>query len=247
MKNQSLVWCLCLSVLFSCSIVGIEKGNGEITSEKRILDEFSAIQLTGNFEITLKKGGNEQIVIVTDENLLEYIGSEIEQDILVIENSKKLQSNHGIKVFITYSKLEKLKSIGASIIKTDGPLVSERFELEVPGASLVDMEVEVTDLEIMLAGAGAVTLKGRAENQSISMNGVGNLAAYELESNFCEVTVSGMGSVEVNVKENLNARVNGVGSIRYKGNPTNVTDRISGLGTIDVADEEEFSDQTESI
>lgn len=234
-------------LLVSCSIAGIERGNGDITSEKRMLDEFSAIHLTGNFEINLKKGGKEQIVIVTDENLLELIESDIEQDILVIENRKKLQSDNGIKVFITYQSLEKLKSTGASIIQTDGPLVSDRFELEVPGASLIDMEVEVTDLEIMLAGAGAVTLKGRAENQSISMNGVGNLAAFELESQFSEVTVSGMGSVEVNVKENLNARVNGVGSIRYKGNPASVSDRVSGLGTIKIADPDEADQRIESI
>jgi hypothetical protein len=133
------------------------------------------------------------------------------------------------------------------MINTDGVLISDRFELEVPGASLIDMDLEVTDLEIMLAGAGAVTLKGRAEHQSISLNGVGNLSAFELESRSSKVTVSGMGSVEVNVKENLDARVNGVGSIRYKGNPTNVTDRVSGLGTIDIADADEVDSRVESI
>jgi hypothetical protein len=70
----------------------------------------------------------------------------------------------------------------------------------------------------------------------ISLNGVGKLEAFDLESETCTVTVSGMGGVEVNVKENLNARVNGVGSIRYQGNPSKVDDRISGLGTIEMAE-----------
>jgi len=234
--KYSLLLCLFFLIMASCDLINYRKGNGDIISEKRLPENFTEIHFTGNYEIGLKKGLKEQLVIVTDGNLMDYIETEVQNGVLTVDASKRIYSHHGIKIFVTYQELSKVTSVGASIINTDGPLVSSRFELEVPGASLIDMEVEVIELDVMLAGAGSVKLRGQAKNQVISLNGVGKLEAFNLESESCEVTVSGMGGVEVNVKENLNARVNGVGSIRYKGNPTHVDDRVSGLGTIQMAE-----------
>lgn len=236
-----------LLILVGCDFIDYENGNGDISSEKRLVDNFTEIQLTGNYEIGLKKGPKGQVVIVTDSNLLQFIDTEVHNEVLIVESTRKIRSNEGIKIYVTYKELESLKSIGASTIKSESPIISDRFELEIPGASLVDLEVDVRDLEIMLAGAGSVKLKGRADNQTVSLRGVGNFEAFELESQSCEVTVSGMGGAEVNVKENLNARVNGVGSIKYRGNPNTVDDKVSGIGTIQAADSEESSRNTESI
>ncbi|GJM27762.1 MAG: DUF2807 domain-containing protein [Cyclobacteriaceae bacterium] len=243
---QNAFWSsMMLIVITGCHLIGIEKGNGEVNSEKRLTDHFSEIHLTGNYEIGLKNGPKSQVVIVTDDNLLEYIETEVENEVLVVTTSKKLHSEHGIKIFVTYEDLNKLISTGASMITAEGPIVSERLEINIPGASLIDLDVDVTDLEIMLAGAGSVKLRGRAANQHLSLNGVGNVEAFNLESQFCEVTVSGMGGAEVNVKENLYARVNGVGSISYKGNPGSVDEKVSGLGTIRPV--KAASDQDQSI
>jgi hypothetical protein len=237
---------LLLLLITGCHLIGIEKGNGEVNSEKRSMGNFSEIRFTGNFEIGLKSGPKGQVLLVTDDNLLEFIDTEVENEVLVITTSKRLHSNHGLKVYVTYKDLNKLVSIGASKIKAEGPIESKSLEINVPGASLIDLEVNVTDLEVMLAGAGSVKLKGRATNQTLSLNGVGNVEAFELESRSCRVTVSGMGGAEVNVKENLHARVNGVGSISYKGSPETVDEKVSGLGNIN-RDEDEVAEQSGSI
>lgn len=231
----------------ACNFIDYEKGNGEISSEKRMLDKFSEIQLTGNYEIGLKKGPKGQLVVVTDSNLLEFIQSEVVNQVLIIESSRKIRSVDGIKIYITYQELAGIKSVGASVIKTENAIVSDRFELEIPGAGIIDMEVDVNDLEVTLTGAGLVKLSGRAVNQSISLNGVGNLEAFDLESHSCKVTVSGMGGAEINVKENLIARVNGIGRISYRGNPHTVNDKISGIGTIRAVEEDDSSDNRETI
>lgn len=246
MKN-ALLFTLLLIYISGCQLIGIEKGNGQIDSHKRLVAFYNEVRLTGNFEIHLKPGPKSQVVIVTDDNLLDYIQTEVENELLEVTTDKKLQSDHGIKIFLTYEELNKITSIGASIIKTDGQIVSERFELEVPGASLVDLDLDVTDLEVMLAGAGSVKLKGKANNQELSLNGVGHVEAFDLESQWCQVTVSGMGEAEVNVKEILKARVNGVGSISYSGNPEKVDDKVSGLGTIRPRDGAKSEEPSERI
>jgi hypothetical protein len=244
---KSLLGLLVLIFTFGCDVVNFENGNGDITSDKRGTDSFTTIQLIGNYEIGLKKGPKEQIVIVTDSNLLEYIDTETEGDVLIIENSKKIKSDAGVKIYITYQQLEGIKSVGASIIRSEAPIRSERLELEVPGATLIDLEIDVRDLDIVLAGAGSIRLKGKVESQSVALRGVGNLEAFDLESQSCQVEVSGMGGAEVYVKENLHARVNGVGSIKYQGDPLTVDDKVSGIGTIESVDTDEMDRQVESI
>jgi len=76
--------------IMACNFIDYEKGNGEISSEKRMLDKFLEIQLTGNYEIGLKKGPKGQLVVVTDSNLLEFIQSEVVNQVLIIESSKKI-------------------------------------------------------------------------------------------------------------------------------------------------------------
>lgn len=230
---------LSLFFLVSCDSLIHERGNGKIESEKRSVDSFTEVRLEGNYEVGLKHGLKEQVVIVTDENLLQYIDTEVEHGVLIIEDSEKIRSQDGIKIYITYNSLTSLRSAGASVIKSEDKIVSEVFSLEVPGAGVVELEVEVNDLEVVLAGAGLVKLSGSARSQSVSLNGVGSLEAYELESDNCEVSVSGVGGAKVNVKENLNANVNGIGGIKYKGNPKVVNDRVSGIGTIRKADEDD--------
>lgn len=230
----------------ACDFIPYEKGNGEISSEKRMINTFTEIQLTGNYEIGLKKGPKGQLVLVTDGNLLEFIHSEVVNGVLIIENSKKIRSKDGIKIYITYQELAGIKSVGASVIKTENTIVANRFEMDIPGAGIIDLEVDVNDLEVTLTGAGLVKLKGRAVNQMVSLNGVGSLEAFDLESRSCKVMVSGMGKAEIYVKENLYARIIGIGSIKYRGSPDTVDDKISGLGTIRPVEEDDGSDYRET-
>ena len=64
------------------------------------------------------------------------------------------------------------------------------------------------------------------------MSGAGDLEAYDLVSKYCKITLSGIGSAEIFVEEELEASISGVGGISYRGNPNKVRDDISGLGRI---------------
>ena len=237
---RRLLLALWMPLLFlSCDEVVKERGNGKIESEKRVLEGFDEINLAGNYEVGLKYGGQEQVVIVTDENLLPYIESSVENGVLVIEDRDRIKSDDGIKIFITYKEISRIRSAGASIVKSEDVITGDVFSLTVPGAGLVDLKLDVQDLEVDLAGAGLVKLSGKTNRQQISLKGVGSLEAFDLESNDCEVSVSGVGGAEVNVKENLNAVVRGIGGIKYKGDPKSVQDEISGIGTIKSAEDRE--------
>ena len=87
-----------------------------------------------------------------------------------------------------------------------------------------------------ISGAGAVKLEGRADYQSIKMSGAGGYSGFELISQNCKIDISGVGSADVFVEKELDARISGLGGVSYKGNPDNVISDVSGLGSVGRAD-----------
>jgi len=182
------------------------------------------------------------VKILTDENLHKYINVYVDGDELVIETTETIQSDDGIKVFITFDQLESLELKGASTISSESTLKSKELFVEINGAGVVKMDIDVKDLEVEISGAGLIDLSGKADHQTIDLGGAGNLNAYDLKCKSAEIELSGIGAAQVNVSERLYARVTGVGSIKYKGNPEVVDTEITGLGKIEAADEDDESE-----
>ena len=87
-------------------------------------------------------------------------------------------------------------------------------------------------LKVQLSGAGLITLEGEAEKQEVNLTGAGSYETFDLESSFCEISISGIGGAEVNVTQRLEARISGMGGIEYMGSPQEIRREVSGIGKI---------------
>jgi hypothetical protein len=63
------------------------------------------------------------------------------------------------------------------------------------------------------------------------MTGVGNIEAYEMKVNTCNVTLTGVGDCKLYVLDQLNVTITGVGYVYYKGDPV-INSKITGLGKL---------------
>jgi hypothetical protein len=86
--------------------------------------------------------------------------------------------------------------------------------------------------DIGLIGAGTFKLSGDFQDElSISLIGVGQVDAYDLEVGSCTIISSGVGDCRVHVRDELDVTITGVGSIYYKGNPS-INQDIKGIGKL---------------
>ncbi|UII34421.1 DUF2807 domain-containing protein [Fulvivirga ulvae] len=239
MKKPAIYIFAIFSFLFlsNCDDYRQERGNGRITSQQKEIDDFKEIEIGGNYKVFLKKAEKPGLTIVADENLHEFIKIDQQGDVLEISNEVTLKSEEGIKLYIDYVKLMAINTSGAAVIKSENVISGDYLRLEMSGAGIIDLEVELKALKINISGAGAVELAGNVTEQNIQMSGAGGLEAYDLISQKSKVDISGVGGAAVTVKEKLEATVSGVGGISYRGNPQEVNTNISGLGTV-VKDEE---------
>lgn len=232
---------LCLALLplfFACNRSNEIAGSGTVVEERRQLDSFSEITVEGNYEIVLRQGAAE-LVIETDDNLMAYIETEVKRNNLRLSSKESIRGSDGVTIRISYPELDKLTINGAAKITNEGTLSGRDLEIAVKGAAMVNLEVDMRKIELDMDGASSLNLSGKASQLDASLDGAGNLAAYELQVRDAAINLSGIGGAQVYVTDNLQARVSGVGNIRYKGNPQNIQRNISGVGSIKPSDANE--------
>ena len=99
--------------------------------------------------------------------------------------------------------------------------------------SPMSVEISVPALDaIVLSGSGTITGRGRAARLGVTLSGSGTAQLTGLVAQDVRAVVSGSGTIFVTATARLDATVSGKGSILYRGNPAQVTKRVSGSGTI---------------
>jgi hypothetical protein len=221
------------SMLISCNFLeDFEKGNGNITTRHEQPPSFNRVRIGGNFDVTLEKAERSGIRVITDENLQEFIVFEVNHESLNIYQEKKLISKNKIRIIIEYEHLKELRVTGAAMLQNEDYIEEKELDLRMDGAGMMDIKVRTDFLKVSLSGAGIVKLAGEAGRQELNLSGAGSLKAFDLTSKSCKVVVSGLGGAEIYVTEDLDASIEGVGGIKYDGNPANIRTEVNGLGKI---------------
>src|SRR5690606_11172583 len=168
----------------------------------------------------------------TDENLHDYIELTVGGKKLTIKNLEPLISKQNIKITVYYATLKGLSSTGSSVISSDGMIKTDQLDIEFSGAGSMNLEVETEDLKVDMPGAGLIKLVGYANRQRLKMSGAGHLNALNLTTNETWIELNGLGGADVHALKKLDATLNGVGSIRYKGKPAELRSDVRGMGVI---------------
>lgn len=230
MLFKRIIFLIVLSFLINSCVNSID-GNGNVVNETRDVDSFNKINLSGGYEVILNQGDEESLEIEIDENLLEYIESEVKNNTLYISSTASFGRTETLKLYITVVNLKDLDVSGAIELTNKGTFKGEKLEIDVSGAADINLDLEVEELSMDMSGASETTLKGSADDFEIELSGAGELDAEKFKTQHTSVDISGAGEATVFAKETLDVEVSGAGSIKYKGNPK-ISKDISGAGSI---------------
>ena len=220
----------------ACNELIGERGNDERITKEITVDSFEKIEISGAFDVMLVPSNQHEVTIEADENLLRFIDIAVRGNRLIIESERRLSSRKGIKIKVPVKGLEAILSSGASNIENDEPISTKELDINLLGAGKLDLKLDVELVTINISGAVVVYLEGVGDRLEIEMSGAGSLAAEGFEVKDCEVDISGVGHVLVNVTGSLDAQVSGLGKVEYLGNPESVKGDVSGVGDIGKTD-----------
>lgn len=212
------------------------KGNGNVTKITRSTSDYDAIKCAGSFDYILVAGTEGAITIEGEENLLEYIITEVKGNKLIVktENGVNLRTswNKSIKITIPFKDISQVSLAGSGDLWNTDKITASSLDVSLAGSGDVVLDIKADTVEGSIAGSGDLTLKGSTDNLEARVSGSGDFHGFGLQSNHTIVSVAGSGDASVVSNETLKARVSGSGDIEYKGNPKKEDTKVSGSGSI---------------
>jgi len=212
------------------------KGNGNITTVSRTTGDYDGIKCAGSMDYILVAGTEGQLKIEGEENLLEYIITEVKGNNLIVKVEKgvslKPSWNKTIKITIPFKDISRVSLAGSGDLWNEDKISATDFEVSLAGSGDVIVNIDASSIEGSLAGSGDLTLKGNTNYLTAKVAGSGDIHGFGLQANHTEVSVAGSGDAKVVSNESLKARVSGSGDIEYRGNPSKEDTKVSGSGSI---------------
>ena len=198
--------------IISCHNVNKIKGSGNIISENRELTNFSSINLIGGIDVNIKFSDKYNCTVVSDENLIPYIKTEVVNNNLQISINKNYSSIEGIEVNVNAPEYDEVSISGSGDI------------------NIIDFKND--NLSLNISGSGDITANGEVQTLIAKISGSGDIISAELISKSATITINGSGDAKIWASDSISAQINGSGDIEYYGNPTNVESKINGSGDI---------------
>jgi hypothetical protein len=208
------------------------EGHGKVVTKERKTDSFSALKVSSGIDVYLKQGDNEAISVEANENLHEYILTEVRNGVLNVYSEYNIRSADRKRVYVTIKEVKSIKTTSAGDVYGESPINSDNLELSASSAGDIKLEVKAKNLDIDISSSGDISLTGETDKLRADLSSAGDLNAFDLKSREADISVSSAGDANINVSERITARASSAGDVNYKGDPKFVDANSSSAGGI---------------
>ncbi len=257
MKNKYIILpaIILLLIMTSClkSILCV-RGDGIIEVETRRVTSFDQIENSTSFDIIYRKADTLGISINAEQNILDYIETNVYDNCLEITTSPgSICLNYTEKplVTITSPSLKKIISSGSGAFLADN-LSGENISLKLSGSGDISVqnaagnsidiiltgsgnikieEAACSISDFLISGSGDIDISGDCVNGHLKITGSGNIYSYDFITNSTSVIISGSGNAYTTIEKYLNGLISGSGNIYVRGNPE-IDQTVTGSGRI---------------
>ncbi|MFN3556422.1 MAG: head GIN domain-containing protein [Bacteroidales bacterium] len=220
-----------LLLLRSKVMASIEIGSGKMVEIQRTTQDWERIKVQGNIQVFFTQTEPSSLTVKADENLLEFIRTEVVNNQLIIETTRAIHSRNELQVELHNPFLAEVEAIAGSRFTTRNPL--ELSTLRIIGNAGAQMSVQgfFDVLDVVQAAGARINLSGKTDQLTIRSDAGGRVDALELEARQARVEANAGASASVNAQL-LDARAAAGGTINYVGNPVFSVNEATAGGQI---------------
>jgi hypothetical protein len=220
----------------SCSVGGQSwktvHGNHNVTKSERNTGSFTGIKVSSGVDVYLKQGDNEAVTVEADENIHEYIITEVKGGVLHVYTEANIRDAEKERVYVTMKEIRSVETSSAGDIVGESPVRSDELRLSASSAGDINLEVYAREIDLNISSSGDMTLKGETDEMDADLSSAGDLNAYDLRAKEADISVSSAGDADVYVTDKITARASSAGDINYKGDPKFIDVHTSSAGGI---------------
>ncbi len=210
-----------------------EPGSGNIVRDERNGGRITRVHFGSEGVVLIESGPEASLAVEADDNLLTYLETVVEDDILRIQTREgvDIAPSRPPRFHVMLPELTEVELSGAGGIDVD---FAESEILSISLTGVGDISVRNVDVDLLLydlSGVGSLSVEGRAEEQRGSVAGQCRFLAADLTSDRAMIQASGGGSAVISVVDHLDVSAIDTASVEYYGSPI-VSEDLDGLATV---------------
>jgi hypothetical protein len=207
-------------------------GNGNVVTKERKAEDFTGVRVSTGIDVYLKQGNDMSVTVEADENLHEYIITEVRDGVLNIYTDANIRDAERKRVYITMKEINSVRTTSAGDVIGETPVKTDRLDLSASSAGDIKLEVTAKEIKVNISSSGNMTLTGEADILEADLSSAGDLNAFNLKVREADISASSAGDADINVTEKITARASSAGDINYMGNPKFIDSHSSSAGGI---------------
>lgn len=214
----------------SCMLSPSIKGNGNVVEQERQQSDFDEVKVSRGMNVYISIGDDYKVVVKADENLLDYIETELDGDALVIRSTANIRNAKSKAVYVTLPDLEMLKSTSGSNVYSENTLEVADIEIAASAGSNIKLTLEADDINASSSAGSNIFLEGKANSLNAKANSGSNIKAGDLKCKKVELKVNSGANIWAFTSQSLAAKASSGGNIFYAGSPseTNISKSSGG-------------------
>ncbi len=233
---------------------------GKVMKKDIPVTDFTAIELTENFDVVYVQGDTPSATIEGNEKVIAYHHVEV-KDGMLVDHTDKDAPRHmpSVRIIVTSPTLSKVDICGEGDLDIDHKATLADLHISISGTGDVDIENLVcNNLTTTITGAGDISIdtlhcqtigsnlngagdmkidKAKCEGDVLlALNGAGDLNVDVKCANL-KIAMSGAGDAKIDVKcKTITANALGTGQLKIKGHAEVINKEESGLAILDTED-----------
>jgi len=224
MKHLTLI----ASFVLASLALGAQTG-----TETRELKPFTRLHVLGGAYVQYIQSDSTQSRVYAEyhqsESGTEQVSITSDGETLVIK-TKGNENSRPVKVYAR--SLKEVVCSSASHFESTNTITADSLVLDASGAAKIELSTTARAINATSSGASGIDLAGTTNSLYATVSGASTLKAYKLEAKFVEVTATGASSAKVTAIDKIRANATGASSVKFKGEPKDVSVEASASSSI---------------
>jgi RNA polymerase sigma factor (sigma-70 family) len=197
-------------------------GSGKVVTKEMQFADFTAVDVTSVFHVEISRADAFRTAITADDNVLPLI--KVTKDgttlrIALDSKNKSISTTTALKATIAMPALEQVRVAHAGQVTFTGFKSTKGFKAKVTHASRLEGDIEAARVDLDVAEASTVTLKGAAKDGRLAAAGASRLQMEGFRLDRADVTLRDASSASIDVREKLDYDLTSASQLKYRGDP----------------------------
>ncbi len=205
-----------LTTVFLFSIISVNAQK----IEKRDINSFDKIEVTGNIEVEMKLGNKESLEIKAYHVDPSDVVTEVDDKLLKIKMTSNLfDDDVKVKIKVVYTEIREINSNASAEISIKEMINGDKIFAEATSGGKILMKVDLNAIELKAYQGAYIDVEGKCKLQESYINTGGTLSASNFSCDEVFIKMNTGGKAEIIANKKIEANVNTGANLSFFGLP----------------------------